>query len=311
MNGAIADLFDRVRRAVVDAVGLFVVPALLALLPWRITFRLLRHLAVRTRSFRTEADAAWSIARVFVEHPDERAFKATYKLTRWIERVDTYLTLWRSSRWWLARIDISGEWPERGKPCLFLTYHWGAGHWVWKCLDAAGFHAYFLARRPQVADMGMSRIALWYGRFRSWGFSRIGSLGPLFTGGSMDRMRHAFAHGKHVVGMLDLPPEGPRSARAAVLLGRQVMLPGRLIESWDETEIRFALIRCSFDPATGRRRLAIEALARTMRADEVFATYVKRLEECLRDAPALWMMWHEAPAIFIDPAKSTNAAAAE
>lgn len=306
MNGGYAGLADRTRRAASDTLGLFVVPALLALLPWALTFRLLRLLAARTHSFRNEADAAWNIARDFVEHPDERAFKTTYKLTRWIERVDSYLTLLRSTRWWLARTDIRGEWPDAGMPCLFLTYHWGAGHWVWKCLDANGFRAYFLARRPQVADMGVSRIALWYGRFRSWGFSRIGSLGPLFTGGSMERMRGAFAQGEHVVGMLDLPPDGSASARPVTLLGRPAVLPGRLVESWKGTDIGFALIRCSFDLATGRRQLAIEALARTMSADEVFAIYVKRLDDCLQQAPALWMMWHEAPAMFVGTARNTS-----
>ncbi len=302
VKGFIASALDRARRAVLDAAGLFIVPAALSLLPWSITYRLLKQLAVRAPSFHAEAQVAWDVARAHLANPDERAWKMTYKLTRWIERVDTYLTLTRRTAWWLKRIDVVGEWPRADRPHLFLTYHWGAGNWVWKCLRANGFHAYFLARRPQVADLGASRVALWYGRLRSWEFSRIGSLGPLYTGGSTERMKQVFAGGSSLVGMLDLPSSASHhEAKPVVLLGQAAALPSRLIDLAQASGATVGLFSCGFDHASGRRRLRVESLPDHASADLIMTRYAAHLDARLGEASACWMMWHEARAIFVDP----------
>jgi hypothetical protein len=292
---------DRLRRGVADAFGLFVVPATLAALPWPIAFRLLRALSRRSTSFGVEADAAWNAARAYVEPATEARWKSNYKLTRWIERVDTYLTLLRSRAWWARHVDVCGEWPAKTEPCLFLTYHWGAGHWIWKFLQAEGLAAYFLARRPQVGDLGASRVALWYGRLRGWGLARIGSLGPLYTVGSVERMRGVFADGLNVVGMLDLPASDRQDARKVALIGEVARLPAGLVELARQVRTSVAIFSCGFDPHTGRRNLAIERMeASTIDVDEVLARYARHLDTRLRQASECWMMWHEAHAIFVE-----------
>ncbi|MEO7432548.1 MAG: hypothetical protein ABIR62_11050 [Dokdonella sp.] len=306
MNGEFAALVDRTRRAAADTLGLIVMPALLALLPWAITFRLLRHLAVRTTSFRSEADAAWTVAREHVSHPAESAWKSNYRLTRWIERVDTYLALTRSTSWWNRHVDVSGSWPEPGRPFLFLTYHWGAGYWVFKLLKKQGFEAFFVARRPQVADLGASRIALWYGRLRGWILSRIGSLGPLYTGGSIELVREVFASGGCMVGMLDLPARNPQAAIRVTLLGEPVMLPAGLVDLAMRAQASVALFSCGFDPRNGRRQLSIKCIESPSGVEEVLTQYSRHLDERLRTAPECWMMWHEARAMFVEPKASSG-----
>lgn len=291
---------DRVRRAVDDTFALVLVPATLAALPWSVAFPILRTLANNSSSFRPEADVAWNVAREHVRHPAESAWKSNYRLTRWIERVDTYLALTRSTSWWGRHVDVSGAWPQPDRPCLFLTYHWGAGFWVFKLLREHGFDAYFVARRPQVADLGASRVALWYGRLRGWSLSRIGSLGPLYTGGSSERVRAVFAGGGCMVGMLDLPARNLQAAVRVTLLGEPAMLPAGLVDLAMRAQASVALFSCGFDPCTGRRRLSVECIESPSCMEEVLARYTRHLDERLRAAPECWMMWHEARAMFVD-----------
>lgn len=295
----------RWRRAFADAIGLFLLPALLAALPWSLAWRLLRRMAATMPTFRREADAACSAAQAIMPVPDPETWKRNYRLVRWIERCDTFLTLLRSRRWWFARIDIEGAWPSPGQPCLFLTFHWGAGHWVWRCLQAAGFDAYFVARRPEATDLGAGRLALWYGRLRGWGFAHVGGLGVLYTGGSRRRIDEALRAGSSILGMLDLPSH--HATRTVNLLGRPMRLPYGLLECTDVPCSR-AIISCAVDLRDGRRRLRIEPLDPHTDVDTLLQRYAAHLDARLHESPESWMMWHEAPAMFVQAPEPVDAA---
>lgn len=290
---------DRLRRNLADLCGLFVLPFVAAALPWRLGYGLLGLLARRLATFRPEADAAWRVAHDYLPGADEHEWKRRYRLLRWVERADTYLTMIRSEAWWRRRIDVDGAWPAQGRACLLLTFHWGAGHWVWKCLRAHGLPAYFLARRPVVGDLGISRVALWYGALRAWGLSRIGGLGPLYTGGSSARIRAALAAGENVVGMLDLPAAAAQAPQAVDLLGCRARLPSRLVALANAEAAQVVVFSCGFDFASGRRRLGVEALPAELGEAAAVQRYADHLSARLREAPECWLMWHEAPAIFL------------
>jgi len=253
---------------------------------------------MRSGDFVPEADAAWRSCRLVVEQGSEEDWKRRYRLLRWIERADTFLTLTRSRRWWLRHIDIDAQWPDPARPCLLLTHHWGAGHWVWRLLHEHGLHAYFVARRPRVADLGAGRIALWYGALRGWGLRRIGSRGPLYTGGSARRVQAAMAAGDSVVGMLDLPSETAQRPLPVTILNRPAQLPSRLVDVVRDAAPTIAVFSCAFDFARGRRRLSLRTLPDGLSTADVLAAYADDLSSCLADAPECWMMWHESGAIF-------------
>lgn len=298
---------DRLRRNAADLCGLFLLPMLAAALPWSLGYRLLGRFARHLSAFRPEADAAWRAAQRYLPGVDECEWKRRYRLLRWVERADTYLTLSRSARWWQRRIDVDGTWPAPEGASLLLTFHWGAGHWIWKSLRAHGLPAYFLARRPVIGDLGVSRVALWYGDLRAWGLSRIGSLGPLYTGGSAARIRDAFAAGDNVVGMLDLPAGASKQALPVQLFGHAASLPARLVAIAKTQAVRIVVFSCGFDFASGRRRLGIETLPGDLDAAGALQRYADHLSARLRDAPECWMMWHETPAMFVDePAAATR-----
>ena len=274
---------------------------LASVLPWSLGYALLKRLAQRSCDFVPEADAAWrGCCRVF-EGVDEGDWKYRYRLLRWVERADTFLTLLRPGWWWLRQVDVDAQWPDPTRASLLLTHHWGAGHWIWRLLHARGLHAWFLARRPSVADLGAGRIALWYGALRGWGLRRIGSRGPLYTGGSAQRVRAAMAAGDSVVGMLDMPASAAQQPLPVMLLDRAAYLPSRLIDVARETCPNIAVFSCAFDFSNGRRHLRLRVLPDGLSSADVLAAYAQDLSARLADAPECWMMWHESGAIFAAP----------
>lgn len=291
-------LSNRVRRAAADFLFLFVLPGLVAVLPWPLGFAVLKRCARVDLLYRSSVAPAWSVARRYLPDADETAWKRRHRLLRLVEPVDSYLTLLRGRTWWRRRIVRDGAWPAAGTPALLLTFHWGAGHWVWSQLRMHGIDAHFLARQPGPGDLGVGRLSVLYGRFRGWALRRIGSAGPLYLGGSVPQIEAAFAEGRSIVGMLDLPPRPARSAFRASLLGRTVRLPSGLAELAVRSGVPVVIFSCGLDPDTGTRTLRIETLPADAGIEQIMVRYAAHLDRCLREQPAYWQMWSAADAIF-------------
>jgi hypothetical protein len=291
---------DGLRRNVADAFRLFVVPALLALVGWTIAFPLMRLWSRLAPGAHREADPSWAAAEAYLPGANAAQWKAHLRLAIWVERVDTFLTLLRSARWWQRQVDIDGMLPPGNAPYLLLTYHWGTGGWIWKLLDAHGIGASFLLRRPVALDFGTSRVAWWYARLRSWALPRIGSRGPIWTGESSAQLREAWARGESVLGMLDVPVGDARKTLPVELLGRAARFPYGLLQLAASAGVSVVLLSCGLDPASGRRELRVETLPQGLDVEGMLARYASHLDARLREAPAAWHLWRDAPTIFVE-----------
>ncbi|MGA9829269.1 MAG: hypothetical protein WBQ57_13170 [Rhodanobacteraceae bacterium] len=246
-------------------------------------------------------ESAWNAARQFLPDADEQSWKHHFQLLRLVERVDTWLTLLRSERWWRGRTRVDGAWPPAGQPCVLLTYHWGAGHWVWMPLRAHGIDAYFVARRPQATDLGASRVALFYGRLRERALVRVGSLGPLFIGGSSERLSDALTAKHSLVGMLDVPAQAGQQTVHARVLDREARFPTGLARIAERNGVRVALFSCGLDFDSGSRNLRIETLPVEATTGQVLERYARHLDRCLRESPEAWHLWSESASMFAAP----------
>ena len=286
------------RRNSIDALSLFVLPLTAAVLPRRVSFALMKRVARNERLYRASVEPAWQAARQYLPGLDEVTFRYRYRLLRLVDQVDTWLTLLRSARWWSGQVDVDGVWPDTSGPFLLLTYHWGAGGFIWKLLRQRGIAAHFLARRASYADMGLGRVALWYARFREWAIVRIGCAGPIFLGGSKSRIRAAFAAGNSVMGMLDLPADADGAAFTKPCEGWQMRFPRGLVDLSVESGLSVVLISAGLDRDNGRRNLRVEALPPGIGADEIAARYAAHFAQRLADQPEYWQLWQVAPALF-------------
>jgi phosphatidylinositol dimannoside acyltransferase len=291
-------ILARSRRFAADALGMYLLPGFVAVLPWRLGFGLLKRCARNERLYQEAADPAWVAAREHCPDSDEKTFKYRFRLLRLVDHTDVYLTLLRGKRWRQRNITALGDWPQAGA-CVFLTYHWGAGNWVWPLLRERGFAAYFLAQRPQGRSLGLTRLSHWFGSLRGWALRRIGSRGALFTGDSAETVIAALRRGESVVGMLDLPARAQQSAAQFSLLDGEVRFPLGLARLGTELPVAIALFSFGLDFSTGRRELRIEKLDANLSPQEVLRRYVAHLDGRLRAAPEAWQIWREASAMFV------------
>jgi hypothetical protein len=288
----------RLRHAAGDAVLLFLLPCSIALLPWPIGFRLLRRLARVPRLWRNAVEPAWTNAKVYLPDANETEWKFEQRLLRLVDNTDTYLTLLRGDRWWQQRVDVVGEWPTTCAR-VFLTYHWGAGHWIWRFLRARGFDAGFVARRADGRSLGMGRLSHAYASFRGWALRRIGSRGPIYVGAGKTALQDDLHNGASIVGMLDLPAASQQRAMELPLFDRTATLPIGLAQLAIDTRSPITLFSAGFDPRTGRRTLRIESLPSGIDLGAALQRYAAHLDQRLRERPAFWQIWRDASAIFV------------
>jgi hypothetical protein len=294
-------MLGRLRRAAADMFTLYLLPGFVALLPWSWGFALLKRCARSERLFRDAVEPAWAAAREHCSDCDEKLWKYRFRLLRLVDHADVYLTLLRGERWRQRHVVESGVWPQPGA-CVFLTYHWGSGNWVWSMLRSRGFNAYFLAQRAQGRSLGLTRLSHWFGAFREWALGRIGSPGAIFTGASADAVIAALRGGSSVVGMLDLPARPQQAAAQFPLLDGHVRFPLGLARLGVEIPVQIALFSFELDFVSGQRKLRIEALPPGLLAAEVLQRYVAHLDARLHAAPEAWQIWREAPAMFVTDA---------
>ena len=297
-------MIDLLKRNGADLVNLFVVPILIALMPWRIGFAVLRFMARHEKSHRATIEQAWLAAAPYCPGEDADNWKWRFRLLRLLERVDTWLVFLRSSRWWAAHIDRTGDWPASAGPFVLLTYHWGGGQWIWRELHEQGIPAHFIARRAQANDLGAGRVALWYARVRERGIMRHGNRDVIFTGSSRRRIHDTIAAGGSVVGMMDLPPAHQETFRRPLLDG-VLRIPAGLAKIAAELGTSVLIFHCSFDLDTGRRRLSLRTLPGGTAPDAVATEYVAELDRCLRLEPAFWQLWPAAP-LMLEPASARS-----
>ena len=291
-------MLTRLRRAGSDTLTLFALPACVALLPWRWGFALLKRIARSERLYREAVEPAWAAARTYCPDADETTWKFRFRLLRLVDHADVYLTLLRGKRWRQRHVVQIGQLPDP-VACVLLTFHWGAGNWVWPILHDHGMAAHFLARRAQGQALGLTRASHWFGHFRGWALRHIGSAGALFTGGSSNMARDALRAGRSIVGMLDLPVREQQRFAELALLDQQVRFPIGLAKLALDASVPVVVFSVGLDFNTGVRTLRIATLPANSSLDTVMDDYVAHLDARLREAPEAWQIWREAPAMFV------------
>ncbi|MGA9334182.1 MAG: hypothetical protein WBV39_07890 [Rudaea sp.] len=298
-------LLDRIRRGSADALTLFLLPAFVSLLPWRWGFAILKRVSRSERLYREAVEPAWAAAQPHCPDSDATQWKSRFRLLRLVDHADVYLTLLRGKRWRRRYVVQIGQLPKSAT-CVLLTYHWGAGNWIWPVLRNHGIAAHFLARRAQGRALGLTRASHWFGRFRGWALRRIGSAGALFTGGSSAAARDALGAGRSIVGMLDLPVHPQQRFARLALFDGEVRFPLGLADLGLEAGVPLVLFSVALDFDTGARTLRLEALPADSSLEAVMRNYAQHLDARLREAPEAWHMWREATAMFVTPVSGSQ-----
>ena len=285
------------RTQLADLCLLIVVPAIAALLPWRLGWRWLRYWAGISRgSFSVAVNSGKSIAREWLPIGDDALFDARMRLLWLTDCSDLYVSMLRPWRAGQPRhIEQKGQWPT-GSGFIAMGFHYGAGYPVLRSLAAANFEYTFVSGRWRREDDPGHPVRYWYGRLRTRDVARVGRRPIAYRPGIKPQLDQTLREGAVVVGLIDLPPRlAPRQRHPVSLLGHELSLPGGLIELAREAGVPIVPYWVEFDDPMYRRRICI---GDPIPSDDIGAAVIRLsdiLDRCIRSAPYAWMLWPELP----------------
>lgn len=268
-------------------VEFWLLPLLVAALPYRMGLALARRLAARLRLYDALTEAAWQAYRS-LRTGDEREWKADFRLTHLLDHADLFWSLTRRDRWIFGRMAL----PPFARPAscglMVVGYHYGQGLWLLRWLRAAGAPARFLSVRFGRADFD-TRLRYAYARLRMYAVRRAAGVPPIYTGGSRRVIGDELAGGGCVYGLVDVAVEGAAKLRAnGRLLGHPIHLPEGLLDTAREANVPVLVMTSRHDASATR---SVDVRLFDSARDLATSDLGDELQQRLDAAPWAWHVW--------------------
>lgn len=285
---------------------LVLIPFTAVLLPWPLAFRWFSWLTRFALLYRPQTLTALAAAQGVMAVPDPDRWQHHFRLMQLIDHSDLYLCHWRSDRWLARYIMAQGDpWPADGKPFLGVTFHWGAGLWVFRHLRQHGVKAAWLFRSNDSSGPPAQRLQAWYRRRRVAEVERGGDSAAIPTGGAIRRLQETLESGRSVVALIDVPPAGPDRSLPVALLDRPAYLPRGLIRFAVANRIPVVGFIMGLDWRTGRRILMIRRNLPNQHEQALAGAIAQLLSEAITTDSAQWHFWPLIKAFFAPTSAAT------
>lgn len=283
-------MLARIRRELTAAFELWLVPFVVALIPYGWGLRLAWFFARTLPLYAHTVRASERAYRVMgAAHADAR-WRAECRFHLLIDHADLYWALMRGGDFLVRQLRGVPTMPSDDRPLLVLSFHYGQGTALLAWLAALGRPPRFLSVRFSRRDMS-GWIAYRYALLRARMIERITGVPIIYTGGARREIASALESGVAVYGMVDVPVDDAASLSPnGTVLGRPVVLPAGLLESSvPGARALVVTARVNYDGTRDvRSRLADVASLTT-------ADLAGELTVRLEDAPAAWHVWHLWP----------------
>ena len=286
----------RAWRTLRNFVNLFLVPGLLALLPWRIGFRVLRWLSRWDRLYRPELDAvSQGMTRAGLPPPTP-SFLRLQRFLRLVDHCDLYLSNTRSDRFLKRHVEVVGDWPDA--PFLAATFHWGLGFWALRHLSASRGPVWSLSIDFDRQMFAHEPLGYRYAAMRINGIGRACRQEVTLAGVGMRRLRRALANGQNILGLVDVPGADPKASCEVQLLGRPARFPTGLLRIAQSAGVPVVPFWMDIDIRSGHRRLHIGEALPSDDLDRCASTLAGHLNQRLAETPEYWHLWSQAHGFF-------------
>lgn len=290
---------NRLRRELRVLAERWLVPALIAALPWPIGFRIARRLAHWPWFFRERVEATIAIAQRHGVVDDLRRFAFEQRLYHLVDHVDLFLLKWRSDRYLDRHFDIEGAWPAGQDSLITLSFHWGAGFWALRSLRRSGRRFAGLSVRTDPQSFAGHALLHRYALLRNAEVVKTGAHELVYIGDGPRPMLRALQGGVGLLTSIDVPGVGGEVP--VRLLGRDAQLPSGMIKLAEKARVPIVFFAVWLDPATGRRKLRIREPLHVRDRTEAMTFAAAHLDWMLHTAPAAWHFWAYADAFFLQP----------
>jgi len=281
-----------------DFAGLFLLPGLAAILPWRLCFRIFHRLAGMDFLYRSEVEAALAGVACFAPPVDKAAWSKASRLVWLVDHADLYLSRFRSDAWLYRNVTVTGDWPVDDN-FIAITFHWGTGMWALRHMRAHGRKVSVLVRGLERASFSGTLLRYVYGKLRLLVTAQAGGDCLTMAGSkSLYDMKRKLKGGSCIVGLLDVPTDSPRNVLAAQFLGRTAYFPRGLLFLAVNSGVPVVLYSMGVDRNTGHRHLVISDPLTTHSEQALLDTLAGRLTELVaQDSPA-WHHWGGVQSFF-------------
>lgn len=268
---------------------LWLLPLLIALLPYRAGLALARWLAARLPLYDALARRAWA-AYAQVGSGDERAWKREFRLTQLLDHADLFWSLTRSDAWIIARLALPRLDPWPTGAMLVVGFHYGQGLWLLRWLRATGKPARFLSVRFSRGDFD-TWLHYAYARLRILVVASAEGAPPIYTGGGRRAIGETLGEGGCVFGLVDVADASQRPANGR-LFGRPIAFPEGLLDCAGAVDPPVLIATARH--AAGARRQVDARLYPSARGLPM-STIIAELQQRLDAASAAWHVWNVWP----------------
>lgn len=289
---------QRLRTEVRDLIELVMVPGLAAVLPWPWCFALFKRLARVRWLYGAACTQALTQAQQRGQVADAAQWEATRRLVTLVDHADHYLAATRSNRWMHRHLTVQGNWPNSQEPGIFCTFHWGAGMWGLRHAGANAMQGHALVAAMQGTPFAGRTVLHWYVRARTRSVGRALGRAPLEVSGSLRPVIQALRRKEQVMAAVDVPSDQVSASVAVQLLGMTALVPKGLLRLAVDYKVPVTVYVTGLDTQTGARFLRLVQLGVWEDLDGLVKAVFDLLEAALREDPAAWHFWSEAPRFF-------------
>ena len=280
----------RAGRELRAAFELWIVPFVVAALPYRAGIAIARVFARTLPIYSAAADAAERAFSRVAPGVDAQRWRARFRFHVLLDHADLYWVLLRP-RGFLDRLSRDApRLPAPGTPLMVFAFHYGQGMALMRWLCAAGHPPRFVSIRLAREDADSS-TGYAYARLRNRTVERFTGKPLILTGGARREIARTLGERGSVLALVDVPlTDASKHAPNARLLDTPVVLPVGLLESM-LPQTRTWIASARIDDAGFRRIDAEEVDAGALTIGDLADQLSRRLAE----APEAWHFWHLWP----------------
>lgn len=288
-----------VRAECRDLVELVLIPALAAVLPWPICFRLFKQIAKISWFYNQSSQASLVQAKANGLLVDDRAWLWERRLVTLVDHADFFLSRTRSDRWMQKYLTVKGKWPEHGRASLLCTFHWGAGMWALRHAAAAGLTPNALVASLDPGYFMNRRVLYRYAIARTKEVADVLQRATIDVNKNLKRVLTALKQGEPILAAIDAPADQGQASQNVKLMGLEARMPTALLRLALDKSTPVVVYTTGLDVNTGQRILQIHNPEDAETLEALAARVFSKLDQAMQHDAAAWHFWSEAPRIFV------------
>lgn len=289
--------YMNIKQNLVDLIELFLLPALAAIIPWPLCFRIFKYLAGFDCLYRSDVQGALRQAEPTLGIKDVYTWASAYRLTKLVDHADLYLSLFRSDRWLDKYVTVTGPgWPDDGAPFMAITFHWGAGMWslrhLKRHLNRSKKPISGLMKGFERSEFFSRFIRYCYVKLRSYAISMAGVKNLIFLDpSSYFKLKRAVKSSPCLLALFDVPTIRQHNIINAQLFGHNMRLPRGLAYLAANEGIKIVAYSVSIDRENGLRRINISEPMISNKEEELSDYLVKEFKKAVYSDTPSWHCW--------------------